>query len=66
MRSSFSRSAQQAQDSGFLLEAHMALGVSYYTLGEFSLARKHSEQGIPSMTRSTIAPMRCATGMIRG
>ncbi len=38
--------AQRAQDSGFLLQAHMALGVSYYTLGEFPLAHKHSEQGI--------------------
>jgi class 3 adenylate cyclase/predicted ATPase len=40
------RVAQQAQDSGFLLQAHMALAVSYCTLGEFTLARHHSEQGI--------------------
>jgi predicted ATPase len=38
--------AQRAQDSGFLLQAHMALGVSYYVLGEFTRARNHSEQGI--------------------
>jgi class 3 adenylate cyclase len=38
--------AQRVQDSGFLLQAHMALGVSYHTLGEFTLARQHSEQGI--------------------
>jgi tetratricopeptide (TPR) repeat protein len=38
--------AQRAQDSGFLLQAHMALGVSYHTLGEFTRARNHSEQGV--------------------
>jgi predicted ATPase len=38
--------ARQIGDSGFLLQAHMALVVSYYVLGEFSLAQQHSEQGV--------------------
>ncbi len=48
--------AQRTQDSGSLLQAHMALDVSYYTLGEFTLACQHSEQGIrlydPQLHRS--------------
>jgi predicted ATPase/class 3 adenylate cyclase len=50
--------AQGAQDSVLLVEAHYALGVTCFWLGEFDLARKHLEQGIayydPSRHRSQI------------
>jgi predicted ATPase len=38
--------AQRAQDSALLLGAHMALGYTYYCLGEFVSSREHLEQGI--------------------
>jgi class 3 adenylate cyclase/tetratricopeptide (TPR) repeat protein len=38
--------AQNLQDSAFLLEAHLALGVSFFYLGELLQARTHLEQGI--------------------
>ena len=40
------RLAQSVQDSTFLLEAHQALGVTLFFLGEFAPARLHLEQGI--------------------
>ena len=40
------RLAQSAGDSGFLVEAHHALGVSCCTAGEFARAREHLEQAI--------------------
>ncbi len=38
--------AQSARDPALLLEAHYALGVPLFVLGEFALARKHFEQGV--------------------
>ncbi len=38
--------AQDAGDPVLLVEAHYALGVTYFWLGEFGLARKHLEQGV--------------------
>ena len=38
--------AQDAQDSSLLLEAHGALGLPLFWLGEFASARAHLEQGI--------------------
>ncbi len=38
--------AQNFQEPALLVEAHMALGVTLMFLGEFALAREHSEQGI--------------------
>src|SRR3989454_8394635 len=40
------RLAQNLQDPALLLEAHLALGVSCFYLGEFLRARDHLEQGI--------------------
>lgn len=40
------RLAQSAQAPAFLLEAHYALGISTYLLGEFLAARAHFEQSI--------------------
>ncbi|HJY81218.1 MAG TPA: hypothetical protein VKK81_09060, partial [Candidatus Binatia bacterium] len=40
------RLAQDAQDSSLLLEAHGALGLPLFWLGEFASARAHLEQGI--------------------
>jgi class 3 adenylate cyclase/tetratricopeptide (TPR) repeat protein len=38
--------AQSVQDSALLLEAHLTLGYTLHTLGEFVSARDHFEQGI--------------------
>ena len=38
--------AQSAKDPVLLVEAHYALGVTFFWLGEFDPARKHLEQGI--------------------
>jgi predicted ATPase len=38
--------AQRAQDPVLLVEAHYALGVTFFWLGEFVSAREHLEQGI--------------------
>jgi TOMM system kinase/cyclase fusion protein len=38
--------AQRDQDPVLLVEAHYALGVTYFWLGEFASAREHLEQGI--------------------
>jgi predicted ATPase len=38
--------AQSAQDSALLLEAHFALGLTLFWLGELALAREHFEQGM--------------------
>jgi predicted ATPase/class 3 adenylate cyclase len=38
--------AQRVQDPVLLLEAHDALGQTFFCLGEFALARAHLEQGI--------------------
>ncbi len=38
--------AQRVQDPALLLEAHYALGVPLFWLGEFAPAREHFEQGI--------------------
>ncbi|UCC63308.1 MAG: AAA family ATPase [Anaerolineae bacterium] len=38
--------ARHAQDTVFLLEAHLALGATLYYQGELGLAREHMEQGI--------------------
>jgi class 3 adenylate cyclase/predicted ATPase len=40
------RLAQRVQDSGFLPEAHFALGVTLQHLGEFVSAQTHLQQGI--------------------
>lgn len=40
------RLAQRVQDPALLLQAHMALGNTLLFLGEFPLARTHTEQGI--------------------
>jgi predicted ATPase/class 3 adenylate cyclase len=40
------RLAQTLQDPALLLEAHLALGVSFFYLGELLQARDHLEQGI--------------------
>ncbi len=37
--------AQSLDDSGLLLESHLALGASLFYLGQLSEARTHSEQG---------------------
>ena len=44
--SSSSRLAQSVQDPALLLEAHYALGLTLFWLGEFAPARAHLEQGI--------------------
>ena len=44
--SSSSALAQQAQDPALLLEAHCALGLTLFCLGDLVLARAHLEQGI--------------------
>jgi predicted ATPase len=38
--------AQNVQDPAFLVEAHQALGMTLWHLGEFASAQKHCEQGI--------------------
>lgn len=38
--------AENVQDPGLLLEAHHALGQTFFLLGEFTRAREHCEQGI--------------------
>ena len=38
--------AQRAQDPALLLEAHRVLGPTMFWLGELSLSRMHSEQGV--------------------
>ena len=38
--------AQNVQDPAFLVEAHRALGMTLWHLGEFAAAQKHCEQGI--------------------
>jgi predicted ATPase len=38
--------AQSVQDPAFLVEAHRALGMTLWHLGEFASAQKHCEQGI--------------------
>jgi predicted ATPase len=40
------RLAQTVQDPALLLEAHYGLGATFFYLGEFTLAREHSEQGM--------------------
>ena len=40
------RLAQSADDSGFMMESHHALGVSHCTAGEFVKAREHLERAI--------------------
>ncbi len=54
------RLAQSVQDSALLLEAHYALGVPLYWLGEFTLVRAHFEQGLalydPQQHRSSPSP----------
>jgi class 3 adenylate cyclase/predicted ATPase len=38
--------AQNVQDPAFVVEAHRALGMTLWHLGEFAAAQKHCEQGI--------------------
>ena len=51
------RLAQSVQDPALLLEAHYALGETLFCLGELASARTHLEQGLPSTTPSSTAPM---------
>jgi predicted ATPase len=54
------RLARSVQDSAFLLEAHVALGVTLFLLGELVPARMHLERGIalydPQKPRSYVSP----------
>lgn len=40
------RMAQREQDPGLLVEAHAIMGVVWFYLGEFTMARTHLEQGM--------------------
>jgi predicted ATPase/DNA-binding winged helix-turn-helix (wHTH) protein len=41
------RSAQAGRDTGFLLQAHQAVGLSCYFQGEFVAAREHLDEAMP-------------------
>jgi class 3 adenylate cyclase/tetratricopeptide (TPR) repeat protein len=55
--------AQRRQDPALLADAHYALGVPLYNLGEITLARAHFEQGMP-FADALAQPRRSRVGVL--